>query len=136
MSGSLVRSIVAVVVGFLVIGALSVGTTKVLELNGMVGPGGQTSDAGMLLLMQAYVAVYAIAGCWLAAYLAPAKPMRHALTLGVLGLLFNIMGAAQQWDLVPAWYWALSLALVVPYAWLGGRLRELQLQRGGATARA
>lgn len=36
-----------------------------------------------------------------------------------------------RWDHAPAWYHVLALALVMPYAWLGGRLRERQLARSG-----
>ncbi len=53
--------------------------------------------------------------------------MAHALALGVLGLIFNVLGAVARWDHAPAWYHVLALALVMPYAWLGGRLRERQL---------
>jgi hypothetical protein len=56
--------------------------------------------------------------------------MRHALILGVLGLIFNIAGTVAMWDTAPAWYHATALALVMPYAWIGGRIRERQLERG------
>ena len=62
--------------------------------------------------------------------------MAHARALGVLGLLFNLAGTVARWDHAPAWYHVLALALVMPYAWLGGRLRERQLQRSGAAPAA
>jgi hypothetical protein len=90
----------------------------------------------MLLFVMLYVAVFAIGGCWLAARLAPSHPMRHALILGALGLIFNIAGTIAMWDTAPAWFHILSLLLVMPYAWIGGRLRERQLERGGRAAPA
>jgi hypothetical protein len=132
------RSIFAVVVGFLIIGALSMGTAQVLQQNmpAAFGPGGRVDSVGLLLFMQGCVAVYAICGCWLAARLAPNRPMTHALVLGALGLVFNIIGVATRWDTAPAWYQILALALVMPYAWLGGRLREQQLARAAGAAAA
>ena len=125
----IVRSILAIVVGFLFIGALAGGTGAALSSAGILPAGGSMTDPALVLLEAAYVAVFAIAGCWLAAWLAPNRPMRHALILGFLGLVFNVIGAVATWGQRPAWAIALNLALVMPYAWLGGRLREQQLER-------
>lgn len=128
----MLRSILAVVVGFLVIGALSFGADAALSAAGVMPHGQPVTGTGLLLLSMAYVAVFAIFGCWLAAYLAPSRPMLHALVLGVLGLVFNAVAAAATRGQVPDWYLAVSLALVMPYAWAGGKLREMQLARGRA----
>jgi hypothetical protein len=126
----ILRSILAVAAGFLFIGALSFGTDAALYAAGVIPTHGQPiTSVGLLLLATAYVAVYAIAGCWLAAFLAPGRPMLHALILGALGLAFNVAGAVATWGQEPAWYPLLNLALVMPYAWVGGRLRELQVER-------
>jgi hypothetical protein len=128
---TIVRSILAIVAGFLLIGALAFGTGAALQGAGIMPAAGEPmTDIGRVLLEAAYVAVFAIAGCWLAAWLAPNAPMRHALILGVLGLAFNLMGAVATWGQRPAWSIVLNLALVMPYAWIGGRLREMQLERG------
>lgn len=120
------RSVLAVVAGFLYIGALSVGADLLLRqfLPGAFGAGGRVEATSVLLLMQLYVGVFAVSGCYLAARLSGRSPMRHALALGALGLIFNVAGTAAMWDTAPVWYHALALALVLPYAWLGGRLRE------------
>ncbi len=124
------RSVFAVVIGFLFIGVLAAGTGAALSAAGYLpANGGTLLETGPVLLEAAYVALFAIAGCWLAARLAPNRPMRHALILGLLGLAFNIVGAVATWGQRPDWAMALNLALVMPYAWIGGRLRETQLQR-------
>jgi hypothetical protein len=126
----IVRSVFAIVAGFLFIGALAFGTGMALQSAGIVPPVGEPMTAVTPVLMEtAYVALFAIAGCWLAAWLAPDRPMRHALILGFLGLAFNVMGAVSTWGERPAWAVLLNLALVLPYAWMGGRLREMQLER-------
>jgi hypothetical protein len=131
----LVRSILAIVTGFLVIGVLSFGTDAMLASAGVFPPHGQpVTSVGLLLLVTAYVAVYAIFGCWLTAFLAPSHPMRHALILGALGLAFNVMNVLATWGQGPIWYVLLNLALVMPYAWIGGRLREQQLARARVAA--
>jgi hypothetical protein len=129
----IVRSIGAIVAGFLFIAMLALVTGAALQGAGMMpAPPEPMTDIGPVLLETAYVALFAIAGCWLAAWLAPSHPMRHALILGVLGLVFNVMGAVATWGQRPDWSILLNLALVMPYAWIGGRLRELQLERSPA----
>jgi hypothetical protein len=127
-----VRSIIAVVVGFLVIGALAFGTDAILKsaVPGVFGPDDRVESVTWLLVIQLYVFVYAVFGCWLTARLAPTRPMRHALILGALGLVFNLAGTIALWDKMPAWYHIVALALVMPAAWVGGRIRERQLARG------
>lgn len=56
------------------------------------------------------------------------------MILGMLGLIFNIGGTIAVWDTAPAWYFIVSLALVLPYAWLGGMLRERELARKSGSA--
>ena len=125
------RSIVAVVVGFLLIGALSFGTDAAVRaaLPNAYDAAGRTNSVPLLLAVIVYVGVYAVAGCYLTARLAPSRPMRHAMILGLLGLAFNVAGTVRMWDTAPAWFHVVSLALVLPFAWLGGRLRERELER-------
>jgi hypothetical protein len=125
----MIRSIAAVALSFVVIGALSFSGDLAVRsaLPDAFDAAGAVSSTAVLLLMQAYVAVFAIAGCYLAARLAPSRPMAHALALGGLGLAFNVMGTIAMWHTAPAWYHGLALALVIPYAWAGGRIRERQL---------
>lgn len=124
----MVRSILAIVAGFIFIAALSLGADAVLRASmpGVFSPTGRIDSVPVLLLIIGYVFVFAVAGCYLTARLAPRRPLMHALVLGVLGLLFNIAGTIAVWESAPAWYHAVALLLVMPAAWLGGRLREAQ----------
>jgi hypothetical protein len=75
-----------------------------------------------------YHLAYGLLGSYLTARFAPGRPMAHALTLGVLGVLISTLGliAIVTGHLAPAWYgWALIL-LSLPVAWLGGKLFILQ----------
>ena len=129
----MLRSIAAIVLGFVLIGALAFGADAVLRsvMPSAFSPSGRVDSVPILLLMQAYVIIFAVTGCYLAARLAPRRPLAHALVLGALGLAFNVAGTIAMWNTAPAWYHVMALALVMPAAWLGGRLRELQLERSG-----
>jgi hypothetical protein len=131
------RSVAAVLAGFVLIFCLSMGGDYALRslMPNAFGPNGQALGVPVLLITLAYVTLFATFGCWLTAALAPNRPMRHALILGGLGLLFSIVGTAMAWDRTPAWYNLLALALVMPTAWLGGRIRQLQLAARVGTGR-
>jgi hypothetical protein len=134
----MMRSIGAVALGFVLIGVLSLGTDAALRsaLPQYIGPGGRVDHLGLLLFTLLYVFAYATFGCWVAARLAPSRPMRHALVLGALGLALNVAGTAVMWHTAPAWYHVGALALVMPAAWLGGWIRERQLAGRGRTLAA
>ena len=125
---NVLKSIGAVIVGFIAIFVLSYGTDAVLESAGVLQSGAPLPMRGSELLIMAiliYRLVYSVAGCYITAKLAPNHPMRHALVLGVLGLAGSIGGAlvAAQQSLGPAWYaWAL-VVFALPCAWLGGKLQ-------------
>lgn len=127
----MMRSILSIIVGFIFIGALSLGTDAVVRglMPGAFSVAGRTESVPVLLLTLAYVFVFAVVGCYLTARLAPHSPMKHALILGLLGLVFNIVGTTLLWNTAPAWYHVTALLMVMPAAWLGGRLREAQLRQ-------
>jgi hypothetical protein len=120
------RSVLAISVGFVVIGLLSFAADALLRavFPGYYSVEGVVTSVPLLLLTQAVVGVCAVFGCYLTGRMAPDRPMRHALILGVLGLVFNVAGSVALWETAPAWYHVLAWLLVMPYAWLGGRLAE------------
>ena len=135
----MLRSILAVVAGFLVIGLLAVGTdlAVIRAFPAHFDAKGGTTNPAFLALALAYVGVYATFGCWLAARLAPSHPMRHALVLGARGLAFNVAGSMARWETAPVlWYHALGLGTTMLWAWLGGWIRERQLGARPALAAA
>ena len=84
----------------------------------------------LLLLATGYRIVYEVAGSYIAAWLAPDRPMTHALALGVVGLAVSIAGAVATWNAGPAfephWYPLALIATAMPCAWAGGRLAGVQ----------
>jgi hypothetical protein len=81
-------------------------------------------DPLLLLLALDYRCAYAVVGSYLAARFAPHAPMRHAVALGVVGLVLSVAGAIATipMDLGPAWYPIALVLTALPCAWLGGAL--------------
>ncbi|MGH7497878.1 MAG: hypothetical protein ACREL3_03390 [Gemmatimonadales bacterium] len=115
----------AVLAGFVAVVVLSLGTDQVLHVFGVYPPWGEPMhDPGLNLLALSYRTVYAVAGSYVTARLAPHSPMGHAMAVGILGLVVGTAGAVATipMDLGPAWY-PIALALsALPCAWLGGVL--------------
>lgn len=125
------RSILAILAGLGVIFVLSTGTDQILHASGVYPPWGQPMSDGLFALATAYRIVYGILGCWVTARLAPARPMAHAMALGAIGVVLSLAGlvAAQQQSpaLGPLWYSLAIVAISLPCAWAGGRIRIAQL---------
>ena len=119
------RRIGAVFAGLLVIFILSTAVDVILHATGFYRPWGEPMTNLHALVATAYRIAFSIAGCYVAARLAPDHPTRHALALGVLGVLISLAGAIATWNanLGPAWYALVLVALSLPCAWVGGRLR-------------
>jgi hypothetical protein len=92
-SPSWLRRSGAVLAGLLAIFALSLGTDVVMHATGVFPPWGEPMSDGLFVLATAYRTVFAIAGCYLAARLAPDSPMMHALVLGSVGVVLSTAGA-------------------------------------------
>ena len=131
MNKNTLKSIGAVLAGFVAVFVLSLGTDVVLHATGVFPPWDQRMSDALFLLSTAYRTVYCIAGSYIAARLAPNRPMAHALALGILGLVVSIAGAVVTWNKGPAfgphWYPVALVVTAIPCAWLGGRLRITQL---------
>lgn len=120
------RSIGAVLAGFLTVVLLSIGTDAVLHAAGVFPPLGQPMGDVLWMLATAYRIVYAVAGGYIAARLAPDRPMRHVMALGVVGLVASIVGVVTTWnaglEFGPKWYSLGLVATAIPCTWAGGRL--------------
>ena len=133
------RSIGAVLAGLVAIFAVTTATDVVLHATGVFPPWDQPMSDRLFLLATAYRIVYCVAGSYLTARLAPDRPMRHALALGIVGLVVSIAGAVATWnrgpEFGPKWYPLAVIAMAIPCAWAGGRLRGMQLRaRTGGVA--
>jgi hypothetical protein len=127
------RSIGALLAGLLVGVILSLATDMLMYALGVLPRlGTHPPGSNALLLATVYRTVYGVLGSYVAARLAPNRPMGHALVLGVLGLIVSIVGAIVTWNrqpsLGPHWYPVALIVLAIPTAWAGGKLRVMQLR--------
>jgi hypothetical protein len=123
--GNVLRSIVAIVVGFLAVVVLSLGTDQLFHVLKVYPPWGDPMPQPVLnALALSYRIVFTVFGSYLAARLAPRNPMRHAMILGCIGTVFGTLGAVATipMNLGPAWYPIAIAATALPCAWIGGLL--------------
>ena len=123
---SILRSVGAVVAGLLFVIIITTATDAVMHATGIFPPWGQPMSDSLFLLAFAYRIVYGVAGGYLTALLAPGKPLKHALVLGVIGFVLSVAGAAATWnrgpEFGPKWYPLALIVIAIPTAWLGGKL--------------
>jgi len=124
------RSLLALLAGFVVAIVLSLGTDLALHAVGLTPSLGQPMSDGWLLVATIYRTIYGVIASYVVARLAPNRPMLHALIAGFLGLVVSAAGAIATWNsgLGPHWYPLALVVFSVPPAWVGGKLREMQLR--------
>jgi hypothetical protein len=128
------RSIFAVLAGFIVVVALSIGTDEFLRVAGIFPALGQPMSNSLFLLATIYRTIYGVLGAYITARLSPYLPMRHALIGGAIGFVLSIVGVAMAWnhpEFGPHWYPVALVVTALPSAWLGGKLAG---DRDSATA--
>ncbi len=79
---------------------------------------------GLFAVALAYRVVFNIGGGYLAARLAPDRPLAHALALGALGTLLGLVGTVAFWDAGPHWYGIAVAVTALPCTYVGGRMGD------------
>ena len=122
----ILRSVGAVLAGLLFIVIITTATDAILHATGIFPPWGKPMSDALFLLAFAYRVVYGIAGGYLTARLAPDKPIKHAVVLGVIGFVLSLGGTVATWnrgpEFGPKWYPIALMVIAIPTAWLGGKL--------------
>jgi len=117
------RSIGAVAAGFVAVAVASTIVDVILHEVGVYPPWNEPIGDALAALATAYRVVITIAGGYLTARLAPSRPLAHAITLGIVGVVAATAGAVVTWNLSlgPHWYPLALVATALPCAWIGGR---------------
>jgi hypothetical protein len=133
MSQDGLSSVGAVLAGLVAIFVLSIATDVVLHVAGVFPPLGQPFSGKLCLLATAYRTVYAVIGSYITAWLAPNRPIQHALVLGLVGVVLSTSGALATWNRGPAfgphWYPLALIVISLPCAWVGGKLVRARYKR-------
>ena len=127
------QSVGAIVAGAVVGIVLELSTDSILRAAGVFPPLDQPMPMrnSLLLIATVYRTIYGVLGAYVAARLAPNRPMNHALILGAIGFAVSVLGTVATCNGGPAfgphWYPIALDVLAMPQSWLGGKLRESQL---------
>src|SRR5262245_19003518 len=82
--------------------------------------GVRMADA-LFVLAFAYRIVLNTGGGYIAARLAPSRPLAHALALGAIGMIIATAGAIAFAGQGPVWYSLANIAIAVPCAYVGAK---------------
>lgn len=125
------RRIGAVVAGFLVIGILDTTIDVIMHQTGIYPPWFQPMRSSLWLIAIGYRTIDGIIGSYVTAWLAPDRPLAHALGLGVLGIALSTLGVVATWskgpEFGPKWYPLTLVAIALPCSLIGGLIRARQL---------
>ncbi|HEX4860985.1 MAG TPA: hypothetical protein VFV07_07090 [Rhizomicrobium sp.] len=121
---SILRSILAVVAGLVTVGLLSTISDQAMVHLHYFPPLDQYNafSTEMLVVATLYRCAEAVLAGAITAWLAPARPMLHALILGAIGTAVALAGAILTWRLGTHWYPIALTVSAVPCTLLGGRL--------------
>lgn len=122
-----------VLAGFILTLVLTMGTDTVLENTGIFPTVAYQQQFGfnvlwMNLLAIFYRVIYTILGGYITAKLAPNKPMRHVIALGILGTVIAIVGniavsmIPATKNVLPLWFMVALVLMAFPGVWYGGKL--------------
>ncbi|MGH7741105.1 MAG: hypothetical protein ACRENS_03695 [Candidatus Eiseniibacteriota bacterium] len=108
--------------------ALSTATDALLHGSGVFPPPGAPMSTALWVLALAYRTAFGVLGGFLAARLAPERPMAHAVVLGAIGVALSLAGTIATWHegsgFGPKWYPISLVAIALPASWAGGKLRR------------
>jgi surface polysaccharide O-acyltransferase-like enzyme len=127
-----VRRIGAVLAGLMAVFVLSIGTDTALHASGIFPNFGEPMTDGLFVLATAYRIVYGVVGGYIAARLAPDRPIQHTVALGVVGVVLSTAGTVATWnkgpEFGPKWYPIVLVVTAIPVSWVGGKIRAMQVR--------
>jgi hypothetical protein len=120
---AILRGITAVIAGLLTVVILSTATDEVMHATDIIPPGAMWNPWHNALAL-AYRCVFAIAGGYGTAWLAPRAKMTHVVILALIGTAAGIAGVVftAGMNLGPRWYPIALAVTAFPCTWAGGWL--------------
>ncbi|MEO5777298.1 MAG: hypothetical protein ABIQ27_10345 [Flavobacterium sp.] len=133
MEKQTLKSIGAIAAGFFLTLILTIGLDILLESTGIFTSTKEQQIQGLntpwfYIIAISYRVIFTIIGGYITAKLAPTKPMKHVLILGIIGtvlaLIGNIVGQyiPQTKNALPLWFAIALVVTALPSVWIGGRL--------------
>lgn len=127
MNNNVLKSIGAVLAGFVTVFVLSSAADFILEALHVYPSFAQQQAQGsmsnsLLFLALIYRTLFTILGGYVTAWLSPRPKMRQVVILGILGTVAGIIGVIAGWNLSAHWYPIALAILGFPSVWIGGKL--------------
>ena len=123
MKKQTLKSIGAVLSGFALLVILSIMMDSILENTGVMKTEPFSENPiWLILIIILYRTIFNTLGCFMTARLAPNKQMKHAIILGIIGVVLTTVGLIVMWDIPPRWYPISLIVLTLPAAWIGGKM--------------
>ena len=123
MNNTTLKSIGAILAGFLSGALLSIATDFIMEKSGMMSMENfKQSSLAIIFFVIFYRFIFNVIGCYLTARLAPNKPMKHVIIIGIIGTVLSIAGSIVMWEYAIPFYNITIILMSLPSAWLGGKL--------------
>ena len=119
--------------GLLLVVILDTAVDVLMHATGIYPPWFKPMATSLWLVAIGYRMIDGTIGGYVAARLAPDRPVAHALALGSIGFVLSVAGAVATWnrgpEFGPKWYPLALVFVSLPCALLGGFLRARQLTR-------
>lgn len=119
---STLKSIWAVLAGLIFVFGITTATDQILEKTGFMALPFASNPLWLMILVTVYRQVYVAVGAYITAWLAPQRPMLHAMILAGIGFVLGTLGAVVMWAEPPHWYPIALVILGVPSAWIGAKM--------------
>ncbi len=116
------KSIWAILAGFIVVAVVSSVTDLILQKTGIMKLPYHLNPWWFIAIVITYRTIFGIGGSYITAALAPSKPMRLVFISGTIGMVICIIGMLAVKE-PPLWYPAVLVILALPTALFGGYLR-------------
>lgn len=133
MNKTIFKSIGAVLTGFVLGAVLSIGADFLMDRMGIMSMENFKQTPFLIICtVIMYRFIFNLIGSYLTARLAPNKPMKHVIIIGVIGTVLGLLGSFAMWEKAIPFYNVAIILISLPSAWLGGQL-FLKKQKDGKT---
>lgn len=133
MNKTILKSTGAILAGFVLGAILSVGTDLLMDKMGIMSMENfKQTPLLIICIVIVYRFIFNVISCYLTARLAPNKPMKHVIIIGIIGTALSLLGSFAMWGNAIPFYNIAIILISLPSAWLGGQL-FLKKQNHGKT---
>ena len=123
MNKKIFKSIGAILAGFILGATLSIATDFLMDKLGIMSMENfKQTPVIIILVVIVYRFIFNVLGCYFTAKLAPGKPIKHVIIIGIIGTILSIAGAVAMWENAIPFYNIAIILISLPSAWLGGQL--------------